>query len=224
MKTKLTDWALAALDVQDACNLTGVLNAYSELGTILWQRSNALNKGTNWVNCHPLSVLFADKIAQLAGVQNLGTEAFRKAYSWARKAAEVRDETLASWEYEPKVDPSKEEFLMLPVADVITFNSYEKVPAICPSCGCDLKDNLIHYEYQDQKRRDAVIMEDGSIGWDGGGVPEGLDSFIPIEWQCNSCDHVLATSRLSSYDMTEKDAAKVYDAAIDSIRIILMES
>jgi len=59
--------AKAALEVQDACNLSGVVRIFDQvLQTHLWPASNSQGKGTQWVNEHPVSKLFADKISSLA--------------------------------------------------------------------------------------------------------------------------------------------------------------
>ncbi len=64
--------AQAALDVQDACNLSGVILKFSEVCQALWDEANESTtgrRGTNWVNTHPISILFADKIAHLVGTK-----------------------------------------------------------------------------------------------------------------------------------------------------------
>lgn len=66
----LQEAAQTALDVQDACNLSGVVFAFSRILTeVLWPEAHSTGKGTDWVNTHPISVLFADKIAHLTGIQ-----------------------------------------------------------------------------------------------------------------------------------------------------------
>lgn len=55
-----------ALLVQDACNLSGVVNSFCEILSWLWDTARAEHRGTDWVNTHPICVLFADKIASLA--------------------------------------------------------------------------------------------------------------------------------------------------------------
>lgn len=57
--------AQLALDVQDACNLSGVVGSFARVTQDLWEIARANNKGTEWVNQHYVSVLFADKIADL---------------------------------------------------------------------------------------------------------------------------------------------------------------
>lgn len=52
-----------ALDVQDACNLSGVVHSFSRAMTEL--RENGINS-TQELNTHHVCVLYANKIAQLA--------------------------------------------------------------------------------------------------------------------------------------------------------------
>jgi hypothetical protein len=59
--------AKTALDVQDACNLSGVVSTFQRILTeVLWPEARANGHGTDWVNQHPISVLFADKIMSLS--------------------------------------------------------------------------------------------------------------------------------------------------------------
>lgn len=53
-----------AIDVQDACNLSGVLRSFVLVIDAL--RANGV-AGTDAIATHPVSVLFADKIRSLTG-------------------------------------------------------------------------------------------------------------------------------------------------------------
>ncbi len=79
------EMAQEALAVQDACNLSGVVHAFSTIITEVRTRLESEGKGgTNAVNTHPVCVLFSDKVAHLTGTQCLGHEdACGEAYSWA---------------------------------------------------------------------------------------------------------------------------------------------
>ncbi|HEC72586.1 MAG: hypothetical protein ACTSW7_00660 [Candidatus Thorarchaeota archaeon] len=66
-KEKLRNICQTALDVQNASNLSGVIHSFSKVMTELWDIATSLNKGTDWVNTHPVSVLFASKIDSLCG-------------------------------------------------------------------------------------------------------------------------------------------------------------
>lgn len=64
----LYDYKLA-LQVQDACNLSGVVHSFSRVMAKIWVEAHKLGKGTEWANTHPIAVLYADKVAHLTGTQ-----------------------------------------------------------------------------------------------------------------------------------------------------------
>ena len=76
-----------ALDVQNACNLSGVVQSFSKAFDEIWKAAREVERGTDYVNTHPISVLFADKIGSLAKVQGLTSESM-DAYSKAMHFAE----------------------------------------------------------------------------------------------------------------------------------------
>ena len=54
-----------ALAVQSAVNLSGVVHAFSEAMDELWAEADYMGEGTDYVNQHPVSVLFAGAIYRL---------------------------------------------------------------------------------------------------------------------------------------------------------------
>lgn len=57
-----------AIDVQDACNLSGVVQSFARAMSDLWSIANETGgKGTTWVNTHRVARLYSDKIRSLAG-------------------------------------------------------------------------------------------------------------------------------------------------------------
>jgi len=66
----------AALMVQDACNLSGVVHTFSGIISKIWDEANARKEGTDWVNHHPICRLFAEQIAHLTGVGGPYFEAY----------------------------------------------------------------------------------------------------------------------------------------------------
>jgi len=59
----------AAITIQDACNLSGVVIAFV---TVLKKiRNEPECNGTDWINQHPISVMYADKIKSLTGAGDL---------------------------------------------------------------------------------------------------------------------------------------------------------
>lgn len=95
LAAKLAQAAHDADRVQDACNLSGVSRAFTDiLNDVLWPAARELNKGTDWVNQHPVSVLFIDKMSSLARTQHNSGRVFQ-AYAACRKIA---GGTATGWE------------------------------------------------------------------------------------------------------------------------------
>ena len=62
--------AQQTLDVQDACNLSGVVHSFSRAMDVLWAEArDGEGRGTEWINTHPIVTLFIDKLASLNGTQ-----------------------------------------------------------------------------------------------------------------------------------------------------------
>jgi len=71
-----------ALVIQDACNLSGVVHSFSRMMNKIWEEAHKTQKSTDWVNHHPIAVLFAEKCAHLAtGLNIVGNSAVDKAWS-----------------------------------------------------------------------------------------------------------------------------------------------
>lgn len=62
LTTSLCGLATEALNIQNACNMGGVSNSFAKVVNDVWQIAHANNKGTDWVNNHPVVRLFASKI------------------------------------------------------------------------------------------------------------------------------------------------------------------
>jgi len=71
MKT-LQEAAKAALDVQSASNLSGVIYSFEKALKVLREHPDC--QGTDWVNKHPISILFAAQIANITGVSVIASE------------------------------------------------------------------------------------------------------------------------------------------------------
>ncbi len=57
-----------ALDIQDASNLSGVVHSLSSVLGKIWEECHKVEeRGTKWVNEHPISILYSSKIASLSG-------------------------------------------------------------------------------------------------------------------------------------------------------------
>jgi len=80
-----------AITVQDACNLSGVVNSFNEVlariweeaRSRIWEEARSVGKGTTDVNQHPISKLYADKIADLARVRDF--DSFSAAYEECKR-------------------------------------------------------------------------------------------------------------------------------------------
>ena len=80
----MADLARNALDVQDACNLSGVVHSFSrDIARLRQLTDSEPGFSTSKLNEHPICRLYADKIASLSGSES----AFSPAYAWATKAA-----------------------------------------------------------------------------------------------------------------------------------------
>jgi len=87
MNQTLKEHAKDALNVQNACNLSGVVHSFDKVVTDLWEEANRIGKGTDWVNTHPIVQAYVDKLASLARVQSNVNNVF-DAFEACRKIAE----------------------------------------------------------------------------------------------------------------------------------------
>ena len=79
-----------ALDVQNAVNLSGVVKSWAEITSLIWDEAHRLGHGTDWVNHHPVNVLFADKCRDLTDRSQIYAHDYGEAYEECeRKAKEL---------------------------------------------------------------------------------------------------------------------------------------
>ena len=88
-----------ALQVQDACNLSGVVIAFARVLQKL--RDSGLD--SNGIHTHPLTRCWADKIAHLAGVQDLGNANACEAFNVVQS---MTSDTKQVWEDGSNENPS----------------------------------------------------------------------------------------------------------------------
>lgn len=82
-----------AMDVQSACNLSGVVFAFERAMTAICEEAQRLGKGTDWKNTHPIAVLFATQIGHLTKTSILAEQdVYRKAYEAVVAELEKEDE------------------------------------------------------------------------------------------------------------------------------------
>jgi hypothetical protein len=93
MPKTIADAAKLAIEVQDACNLSGVAaSLYNICSDVLWPEANRLGKGTDFVNGHPIVTMFLSKLASLNGTY------LECDYHQANKACEALAQIEASCE------------------------------------------------------------------------------------------------------------------------------
>ena len=98
LNTKYVKAASDALGVQNACNLSGVVHAFSSVISTLWEVARQKGHGTTWVNCHPISLMFSTQIAHLSG----GSMTEYEKYRWANqmcKDIEVKSNCSYDWAF-----------------------------------------------------------------------------------------------------------------------------
>ncbi|MDY0315465.1 MAG: hypothetical protein RBR32_10350 [Bacteroidales bacterium] len=69
-----------ALEVQDAVNLSGVVHTFNKVLDYIWDEAREKELGTDYVNNHPVSILFADKINHLTKMQDWNPSRITGAY------------------------------------------------------------------------------------------------------------------------------------------------
>jgi len=77
-----------ALDAQSACNLSGLAHSFSKVVSVLWNEANELGEGTEWVNTHPISVLYTYQMGHLSGVANGDLGQYSYAYNKAMEMSQ----------------------------------------------------------------------------------------------------------------------------------------
>lgn len=77
--------AQEAIDVQNACNLSGVAHRFARVMSDLC----ALGLDTDARNRHPIAILWSDKIAHLTGTQIVGEDGVMQAYDAVYRLREI---------------------------------------------------------------------------------------------------------------------------------------
>ncbi len=90
MGRTIQELAKESLDVQNACNASGVVHAMSRMMTDLWEIAREKGKGTDWVNQHPIVIVYLDKLASLADCQEYNSKVF-KAFDQVSDLAEGKE-------------------------------------------------------------------------------------------------------------------------------------
>lgn len=69
-----------ALDAQSACNLSGIVRQFARDTEAIWEEVRANGGGTDAVNKHPVSRLYAEQIAFLSGSGMGDVDSYHVAY------------------------------------------------------------------------------------------------------------------------------------------------
>jgi hypothetical protein len=59
-------WAVTTLDAQSGCNMSGLVAAFQRMIVDLQGVSHQTGRGTDWLNQHPLVLVFIDKLRDLS--------------------------------------------------------------------------------------------------------------------------------------------------------------
>ena len=88
MKT-LQELANEALQIQDACNLSGVVHSFHRVISEVWENARAQGKGTDWVNRHPIVRAYVSKLVMLSRYE-IGDDTFSEVMAIAEDFAEKK--------------------------------------------------------------------------------------------------------------------------------------
>ena len=81
-KSKMTikQAAQSALDVQNACNPSGVIHSLAEIvKDVLWPEAIRLGKGSRWVGQHPIVTMYLLKLSEMNGCGSTLHESYEPA-------------------------------------------------------------------------------------------------------------------------------------------------
>ena len=81
---ELRDMAKMAIQVQEACNATGVAQSFAKIMIALGELTN----GTDERNTHPVAILFTYKLAALSGQEPINSPVYDQAYAQCLRLAE----------------------------------------------------------------------------------------------------------------------------------------
>jgi hypothetical protein len=85
-----------ALAIQNASNLSGVAHTFTrDVLPELWQEARDHGQGTAYVTHHDVTILFLDKLADLAGMALGDYDRVDKAYRRVKAEAEARKREMA---------------------------------------------------------------------------------------------------------------------------------
>ena len=74
-----------AQQIQNACNLSGLIISWARAMETIRVEAQAANKGTEWINTHPVNVLFAEQAYHLTGNGALYSESYKETFTRMNK-------------------------------------------------------------------------------------------------------------------------------------------
>lgn len=84
--------AQQALDVQYACNLSGVARSLNQIiQEVLWPTAVREENGTKWINTHPIVTMFLLKMCELNGCGSTLQSGYEAAEKACREMAQGGD-------------------------------------------------------------------------------------------------------------------------------------
>ena len=83
-----------ALQVQDACNLSGVVHSFSKDISLVWEEVKKFGGGTEEVNKHPVCILYATQIAHLVGFAGGSLDQYQHAHAACEHRVKVSDHLI----------------------------------------------------------------------------------------------------------------------------------
>jgi hypothetical protein len=84
--------AQQALDIQDACNLSGIAYAFERAITAVCEESHRIGQGTQWRNTHPIVTLHLLKMSELDGCGSTLHPSYDVAETECRRIVETSTE------------------------------------------------------------------------------------------------------------------------------------
>jgi hypothetical protein len=77
-----------AINVQDACNLSGVVKSLARVMDKIWDEAREGNRGTDWVNRHPIVRLYIEQLVYLNHGGMGDSDSYQSSYAMVKKRIE----------------------------------------------------------------------------------------------------------------------------------------
>jgi len=87
-----------AMDSQSACNASGLIHSLADVTERIWKEARIKGEGTDFVNTHPIVVLYVTQLAHLSGARGRldpARDAYAVAYQECEQGAKEGDAVAA---------------------------------------------------------------------------------------------------------------------------------